>query len=219
MDKIIVDTDEKNYITKIFDVKNVPYERKKIQADYSNSKSEFAIERKNAQDFRSSLLDGSLERQCMDMKKNYPGVPRYVLYEGDFEAQLNDSWKNKGLYAKMLTFRYHCAALYGVEFIETWERMTTVKVIKQIAKSASYFYTSHGTFEGLNVRKKEDKRLLMLMPIPTIGKKMSKKLLDKFKTVKRVLDANKSDFTSIKGIGEKGFESKEKFYKGRSKCK
>jgi ERCC4-type nuclease len=144
-----------------------------------------------------SLIEGRLDVQLsniQDMKNSFliiEGSPNKVLkYVENKRKQL------RFMYAKIIEI----AMRYGVHIIMTRTEIETAIVVKWI----DYYSESIHEVKEIFVRIKTVKPdIAMLMCIPLVGKEGAKNLLEKFKSVRNVLNASKKMLISVKLIGEK----------------
>ena len=155
------------------------------------------VERKTAQDFLQSIIDGRLLKQASVMASNYPMA--IIILEGRHLYGLRNIHPN--------AIRGAIVALtidFGINVIFTESETDTAHYLIRIAKrDQSDSITTHRS----KIKKKTDTEIEMMENIisslPGINIKLSKRLLKHFKTVKNTFSAEKKELLGIEGIGEK----------------
>jgi DNA excision repair protein ERCC-4 len=170
---------------------------------------ETAIERKTVHDLVSSIYDGRLFVQCSDLIKHYQ-KPLLVV-QGDIadlseipeDAEDNDL---KRLVQRM-PLAYDALATVATEFripiIHTPSAEQTAQFLVVLVNKS--LREGRATGPLLKKIKKDNsvyiQQLSVLSSVPGIGEKLAVRMLEKFKTPKRALNASAAELATIPGFG------------------
>ena len=151
------------------------------------------------------------------MRDEHPGVPLYVIFEGDWDA-IYHAVKQKGLRGMMTSFEYKIAHVYGAQIIKTFTSQETIKVLKQLDKYTRNIRDMKVQFEPIHVSHNRDFRLRTLISIPKLGQTKGELLLEKYKSINNIInEASNSEKVFIKennGIGKVIVENIKKIFEG-----
>jgi len=194
--KVIIDYREKNSFVAselIHLGLDVEFRELKV-ADYIVNNT--AIERKTISDFLSSMVSKRLASQLNDLQQ-YEN--RLLLIEGIEEQELYSDDNLEGINANAIRgFLLSIVLKHKVPIIFTKNEEDTAKFINILARKKE-------TESSLNVTKKslskKEQMQFILEGFPGIGPKTSKKLLEKFKTIKEIINAPSEDLE--REIGKK----------------
>jgi DNA excision repair protein ERCC-4 len=169
-----------------------------------------AVERKTIRDLVSSIYDGRLFVQCSHLVKHYQ---RPVLVVQGNIADLaeipEDVVDNK--YLKRLEERmplaYDALATVATEFripiIHTPSAEQTAQLLVALVNKS--LRDGKATGPLLRKIKKENpvyiQQLSVLSSVPGVGEKLAERMLEKFKTPKRALNASAAELATIPGFG------------------
>ncbi len=169
-------------------------EEEKLElADYIVS-DRVAIERKTFADFISSIKDLRLFSQLRELSKFEKPT---LLIEGfEYFGNLNNNSFFGALSSIILDFR--------IATIWTKNKIDSANFIYSIAKREQ-FKEKRGVV--IRVRKKpqnlREEQEYLIAGLPFVNSVLSKKLLEKFKTPKKVFNLKKEELMKIKNLGEK----------------
>lgn len=166
--------------------------------DYVPGK-EIAVERKTVSDFLSSIVDGRLGKQLINMTESYERP--LVIVEGDKEELFESRNIHKNAIIGMLT---SIALNYGMPILFTENAKETADYIYVIAKREQL---GKGSDVRLRIGKKglslEEQQRFLVESLPLVGPQMSKKLLQKFGSVKGIVNAKSKELQEIENMGQK----------------
>jgi len=180
-----------------FVFKGVAYKREQLVfggfqcGDYTNEEHDFLVERKEADDFVSSVLDGRLYEQLAKMHDYYEGY-RELIFVGDWDTTIRDCFR------KDATTGTHTAQLVqsarlrlqpmGVQWFQAWDESdaaTEILFLDKYAKGIKNFEVKQPKHQ-FHVR---DERVKLLMMFPNIGtRKKVDVLLEKYKTIETIIE-------------------------------
>lgn len=155
------------------------------------------VERKNVDDFASSIIDGRLFTQAANLKQAYEKP--IIIVEGE---RLTGSGRVRpeammGAYASILV-DYGIPTVWTREPTETAQLMFAIARREQIQEKRSpriMTIPKPSTIE----RQQE----FIVSSLPNVDNTRARRLLDHFQTVERVFMASKEELMSVSGIGEK----------------
>lgn len=199
---IRADIREKNslVISELISLKiNLKLENLKV-ADYIINN--LAIERKSISDFLSSILNKRLSRQLQELKQ-YP--KRLLIIEGMDEQNLYED-KQKGIHANAIRgFLLSILLEHKVPVIFTKDYRDTAKFLYLLAKKKKKKEISIRPVKKILGKKQQLQ--FILEGFPKIGPVKAKRLLEKFKTLKNVINAPLEELSVILGKSASIFKS------------
>lgn len=213
-EKIIIDYREKNSLIASELIKegfDIEFRELKI-ADYIINN--IAIERKTIPDFISSMINKRIIRQLQELQ-HYEN--RLLIIEGTSEQELyGDDIDKNNFSNNIINFEanenkrraIHPNAIRGFLLSITIKQKIPIILTKNYEDTARYLSLLAKKKEresSLNVTKKslnkKERLQFILEGFPGIGPKTSKKLLEKFGSIKKIVNASIEELTKI--IGKK----------------
>ena len=187
--KIIADLHEKNSLVPSY------LEEQEIEVVFQHLKvadfliGETAIERKSASDFISSMINKRLSQQLEEIKQ-YPNY--FLIIEGNpLEQDFQNKNALRGFILSILNF-------HKVPIIFTKDEKETAIYLSLLAKKQ----TQESSLRACKIPlSKKEQLQYILEGFPDIGPKTAKKLLEKYKTLKNILNLSKEELE--KEIGKK----------------
>lgn len=154
-----------------------------------------AVERKSVSDFVSSMLNKRLVNQLEELGQ-YPD--KLLIVEGIDEQELyTDSEDWTGMHPNSIRgFLLSILLKYRVPIIFTKNYMDTAKFLSVLAKRKPKELPLNVNKKSLN---KKERLQFILEGFPGIGPKTAKKLLRKFKTIKKIINAPEEELREILG--------------------
>jgi ERCC4-type nuclease len=202
---IIVD-DRETEIIGFMKANGIPYEIKRMdEGDFTNQNEDFLLERKAGMDYAQSIINGHLQVQLARMREQHPNTPLFLIYEGDFDA-ICDNQTNHGLRMFLRTFPIRLAHVWGVQFIQTWDKAGTVDELMLLDTYSKGIRDVPIAFESVYMTKNFDERIRTLMTIPQLGQKRAEMLLKTFPSIFNMLD-HIDEITKLDGMGNKLVEN------------
>ncbi len=154
---------------------------------------ETCIERKTARDFVMSIVDGRLFAQAARLRKT--SAHPLVLIEGDPLRTGIDIAQNAVRGALIsLTALWSVPVVFSASLEDTREIMLLIG--RQWEKAGSIPLRKRGKH-----RKRKSKRLFFLQGLPRIGPDRAERLLERFGSVLKILNARDDELLAVKGIG------------------
>lgn len=168
-----------------------------------------AIERKTIRDLISSIYDGRLFVQCSDLVKHYPKP--LVVIQGNIAELLEMPEDAEEKDAKRLAERMPLAldalATVAMEFRIPVIHAPSAEQTAQLLVTLVNKSLREGKAAGplLKKIKKENplhiQQLSVLSSVPGVGDKLAVRMLEKFHTPARALNASAAELASIPGFG------------------
>lgn len=197
-ERVVMDYREKNSLVYSNLIKNgmeVAVQELKV-ADYIVN--DVAIERKTVSDFISSMINKRLIGQLESMQK-YKN--RILLIEGIDEQELYSEarYLDGGMHPNSVRgFLISIILKYKTPILFTKDSEDTAKFISVLAKRKEKELSLNVSKKSFN---KKEQMQFILESFPGIGPKTAKKLLERFKTLRRILNAPKDELEEV--IGKK----------------
>ena len=172
--------------------------------------SETAVERKTVRDLISSIYDGRLLLQCSDLVKHYQ-KPLLVVQGNIAElAEAPDDMEEtdtKKLHAERMPLAYDALITVATEFripiIHTPSAEQTAQLLVTLVNRS--LREGKATGPLLRKIKKENpiyiQQLSILASLPGVGEKLAARMLKKFHTPIRALNASAAELATIPGFG------------------
>ena len=171
--------------------------------------SETAVERKTVRDLISSIYDGRLFVQCSDLVKHYQ-KPLLVV-QGNI-AELAESSEDMEdidvkLHAERMPIAYDALITIAMEFriptIHTPSAEQTAQLLVTLVNRS--LREGKATGPLLRKIKKENpiniQQLSVLASLPGVGEKLAARMLKKFQSPIRALNASTAELATIPGFG------------------
>ncbi len=157
-----------------------------------------AIERKTAEDFLNSVVDGRLFSQ-LDKLVYYYDIPVLII-----EGNISDALKNREIHENVIrgvlskiAITYHVPVLWSKDIGDT------VRYVYFISKRL----LEEDKNDAYKIVKKssslKEQQLQLISSIPYINKTLGERLLKRFKTIKNIANATEERLKEVEGIGDK----------------
>ena len=170
---------------------------------------EIAVERKTVHDLLSSIYDGRLFLQCSDLVKHYQKP--LIVVQGNLAelAEIPEGAEEKDIkkLAERMSLTYDALATVATEFripiIHTPSADQTVQFLVTLVNKS--LREGKATGPLLRKIKKENpikiQQLSVLSSVPGVGEKLAVRMLEKFHTPNRALNASVAELATIPGFG------------------
>ncbi len=166
-------------------------------ADYILS-SRVGVEYKTKQDFVDSIIDGRLLQQIKNLKQNF--TRPLVVVEGEEDIYSMRNVHQNAIQGMLATI----TVSYGIPILYTKSPVETASLLSVIAKreqaEIGKNFTGHTEKYEMNLKEWQE---YIISSLPGIGGGLSKPLLKKFGTVKRVINAKPEQLEAVDKIGPK----------------
>ena len=195
--EIIVDNREKNsLVPSHLESQGIKVKFQQLHvADYLLGN--IAIERKSISDLKSSIINKRIISQLKELKQ-YPKP--LLLIEGISHEDLYEGIINENA---LRGFLLSVALEYQVPIIFTQSEEDSARYISILAKKKE---NQHPSIRASKITLNEEQRLQYILEgFPRIGPIAAKKLLQKFKSIKNIVNATEEELRNILGKNEEIF--------------
>ena len=152
------------------------------------------IERKKNYDFVTSITDGRIKEQTLNMLQNFDRA--FIIIEGN----LSDIKTNFNTNA-MLGMIASLVSRTSVSIVHTKNTEETAYLINKIVEKSEDNKTFE--YEIFKIQKNKDKRICVLMLIDGINEQKAKKIITEFPSLKFLINATEKELIKAEGIGQK----------------
>jgi len=175
-------------------------------ADYLLS-SRVGVEFKTKEDFVNSIIDGRLLQQVKMLKQGFERP--LIIVEGD-----EDIYSIRNIHANAIRGMFATIAVsYGVPLLFTKNGQETAQLLYTIAKreqeETGKDFTPHASKRVSSLKQMQE---YIVSAFPGIGMTLAKPLLQKFKSVKKIINAKQDKLEKVEKIGPKKAEELRKVF-------
>jgi len=172
--------------------------------DFNGKILRVGIEKKTKQDFLNSIIDKRLIKQLIELKENFD-IPLLILEGSENIYSIRNFHPNsiRGMLASI-------AIDFQVPILQTRNFRDTASLIAIIAKrleKSRYHPSLLKKPKPLTLKQQQE---FLIETLPGIGPTLSKSLLKKFKTIKKIINTHPKRLQKIKKIGPKKAEKLHK---------
>lgn len=195
--KIVADYREKNsQPLKILAEKGFTIELTKLEVgDYILSEN-VVVEYKTVQDFVDSIIDGRLLEQLKNLHK-YPKP--LIIIQGEENIYSMRKVNPRAIQGMLATI----AISYSIPVIQTKTARETAEIIDIISQREHSKGPTSFTHHTAKPLTKKEQQEYIVASFPGIGGTLNKPLLNYFKTIKNIVNADIEDLRSVELIGPK----------------
>lgn len=157
--------------------------------------SNCAVERKTAADFFNSLFGGRLFEQAQRLSAAYP-IPLMII-EGDFEGEVREHRNPKAPLGAIVAL----SVTYGLRLLFTRDAEQTAQVLAMIQKHHKINPRSEIIIQR-KPRFHSDPgwQKFIVSSFPRVGPVLADRLLQRFHSVKGIVDANAAQLATMQGL-------------------
>jgi Fanconi anemia group M protein len=198
-DKITVIVDQREYrsnVVRNLALKGVTIEPKQLDVgDYILS-SRIGVERKNAEDFLSSLIDGKLFRQIQRLRNSFSRPILIIEGENLFTYR---NVNHNAIYGSLASISVD----YGIPIMTTKDEIETASLINIIAKREQKEGKKTVAIRGKKTMMSLNERQQFLIEgLPNISAILAKRLLFHFGSIRDIANATEEELLEVNGIGK-----------------
>ncbi len=198
-ENITVIVDQREYRSNV--VKNLAIKGVNIQpqhldvGDYILS-TRIGIERKNTEDFLSSLIDGKLFRQIQRLRNNY-SRPILILEGENLFTHRNVN--HNAIFGSLASISVD----YGIPIMTTKDEKETANLISILAKREQKEEKKEVAIRGEKISMSLNERQQFLVEgLPNISATLAKRLLLHFGNIRDIMNATENELQEVNGIGK-----------------
>ncbi len=192
---VIDERERKSGIPDLLKEIGVKVEMKNLQVGDYIVAPETVIERKSVHDFISSVFDGRLFDQCNRLREHFESPA--IIIEGNIDEVLKITENPLVFYGAVSSVVLD----FKIPVVPTPNASNTAKLL--VAMCARQGKTK-GPFLK-KIRKSGDvqrQQLSVLCSLPGVGEKLASRMLDKFGSPAKSLNATMAELSKIEGMGE-----------------
>ncbi|MBN1756194.1 hypothetical protein JW877_08295 [bacterium] len=183
-------------ITALFEKNRIPHKIERLKfADYIID-DRVAIERKTAEDFVISLINGRLFKQVINLIKNSDYT--CLIIEGN-PFNTDYDIRTEAVEGALIDIEIclRTPVMFTKDVEDTFLRLTKIR------KHWEKRHTGIVKRDGYKPKNIKSQQLFILQGFPHIGRTLSHRLLTHFGTLSRIFLATKEDLCEVKGINVK----------------
>jgi ERCC4-type nuclease len=155
------------------------------------------VERKTADDFAASLIDGRLFHQTAALAL---APERAVLVlEGCEEDWRGTGVRREALQGALITI----GVFFGVAILQSNGPEETARLLVYLGRQAQRIAQGGLPRPGYRPKGKRARQLFLLQGLPGVGRERATRLLERFGSVQAILTASAEDLAAVDGIGTK----------------
>lgn len=195
--RIIIDNREKNSLVASQLVAlgfNIEFQQLKV-GDYLVN--DVAVERKTISDLKSSIINKRIVQQLLELKQYEKNI---LIIEGISQEDIYQGIIHENA---LRGFLLSVALEFQVPIIFTQNEKDTAKYLSVLAKKSPK--KDFSLRVGKLFKSKEERLQFILEGFPNIGPVKAKALLDKFKSIKNIINASEEELQEILGSRTKDF--------------
>ncbi len=153
------------------------------------------VERKTAEDFTASIIDGRLFDQIARLKESYE-KPVLIIEGRNFFA--------RGVHPNAVYGALASCVELGVSLLHSSNPRETAKIIYFLAKKEQVNGRREIAFKTkLKPKSLQEFQLALIASLPFVNTTLAKRLLKYFKTPKAIFSASERELRKVEGIGER----------------
>ncbi len=176
--------------------KGAEVKKKQLEVGDYIASDRVAIERKTYKDLIDSIIDKRLFEQAENLKEEFEKP--IIIIEGIKKTRRNIHPNAiKGALASI-------AIDYEIPILNTTDKQETASLIQRIAHREQIKQKRNNRVKGKRTPLMlSEQQLHLVQSLPGVGPELAKALLKKFKNIKNLVNASKSQMKDVEGIGEK----------------
>jgi len=162
----------------------------------------FLVERSTQADFIRKIKDATLWEQLRALLSVENVTPLLLIERSRVVSEMNPAAVHAAILSVMLD--------WGVKVVFSMSKTDTVAVLSRLcARAEASGKKSEKPIFKPKAESEEEEVLRVVANLPGVGVSKAKKLLERFKTIQRLANAEKEEIMQVEGFGEK---SAEKIY-------
>lgn len=205
MAKIIVDyREDKNIVKELYKHKIDVEIKSLISADFvmqikdvNNNVKDIGIERKTINDFLNSIIDKRILNQLISLKENFP--LQLLIIEGEQNIYSIRNFHPNAIRGMLSSI----AIDYQIPTIFTKNTRDTAAYLALISKRLEKPKRNINLVSKRKPLTLKEQQEYIIEGLPGIGNNLAQALLEKFKSVKNVINAKEERLKKVDKIGEK----------------
>lgn len=175
--------------------KDVRLEVRRLEAGDYEVSGKCLLERKTVADFARSLVDGRLFRQAYRLRGT--GWPCAVILEGRLGDLGGIQVRRESLQGAMITL----SLVHQIPVFRALDSEEAARLLVYTGRQLEREEIAGVPKAGRRCTQRRRAQLLVLQAMPGIGPKRARLLLDRFGSVKGVVNASEEELDSVRGLG------------------
>lgn len=172
--------------------------------------NKIVVERKTAQDFIQSIIDGRLFKQCQRLNRQ-SFVP-FMLLEGDiFDPITMKNMSQEAIKGALIAVSIN----WRIPILFSKNKQNTVEILMTCSRQTIINKPLYRA--GYRPRKLESQKLYFLQGIPKVGAELAKRMLQHFGNLDQIMSASESELKKVQGIGREKASHIRQFIHGGNK--
>jgi ERCC4-related helicase len=156
-----------------------------------------AVEFKRVPDFVDSIIDGRLLQQIKGLKENYRRP--IIIVEG-----IEDIYAIRRIHPNAIQGMLATIAVsYGIPILYTKTYKETAGLLQVIAKREQEDNSAPIQLHSLKPMELKEMQEYIVAALPGIGSTLNKPILEKFGSIKKIINASEDELKEVEKIGEK----------------
>ncbi len=153
------------------------------------------VERKTAQDFIQSIIDGRLFKQCNRLS-NQTYTP-FILVEGDlYEPTMRHNMSREAIQGALIAV----SISWRIPVIFSKNKQNTVEILVTCGRQTFNYKSLNRA--GYRPKKLERQQLYFLQGLPKVGIELAKRMLQHFGSIHLIMSAKESELIKVQRIGK-----------------
>lgn len=162
------------------------------------------IEKKTINDFLNSIIDKRIIIQLIDLKKHFD-IPLLII-EGE-----ENIYKVRNFHPNSIRGMFASIAIdFQIPILYTRNHRDTANLLAIIAKRLDKARSLPSLLKKRKPLTLKQQQEYLIETLPGIGPTISKSLLEKFKTIKKIINATEEELEEVKKIGPKKIKNIKK---------
>lgn len=162
------------------------------------------IEKKTINDFLNSIIDKRIIIQLIDLKKHFD-IPLLII-EGE-----ENIYKIRNFHPNSIRGMFASIAIdFQIPILYTRNHRDTANLLAIIAKRLDKARSLPSLLKKRKPLTLKQQQEYLIETLPGIGPTISKSLLEKFKTIKKIINATEEELEEVKKIGPKKIKNIKK---------
>ena len=174
--------------------KGVDTELKELKSGDYLINSQILVERKTKDDFVASLVSNRLFAQCQGIKRS--NKYSLMIIEGN-PYETKHKVNAQAIKGAILSV----SVAWQIPVFLTMNKKDTADVLVMAGKQILLENTPLMR-AGFKPKRLRNKKLFLVQGLPAIGPVLALRLMDRFKSVERIINASQNDLLEIEGIGK-----------------
>lgn len=154
------------------------------------------FERKTLKDFSISVIDGRFFKQMTQLASSQ--LKGVLILEGTSRDLVSSGVRREALQGALII----TGLIMGIPVLRAVDPEETARLMVYAARQISFIIKGGIQRSGYRPKGKRQRQLFILQGLPGVGAKRAEQLIDRFGSVRNVMNAGVEELLSVEGIGE-----------------